>query len=41
MKERPHPGHVLGGGRVKRDDAAIGDRRFDGHGVQHPRKVKV
>ena len=41
MEHRPHAGHLLGGGGVELRDAAVGDRRFDRHGVQHPGKVKV
>ena len=41
MKNRAHAGHLLGRGGVELDDAAIGDRRLDRHGIQHPGKVEV
>src|SRR5260370_7702228 len=41
MKNSSHTGHFLGGGRVEFYHAAVGDRRFDGNGIQHPGKVEV
>ena len=34
-------GMTIGGSRVELDDAAIGDRRLDRHGIQHPGKVEI
>jgi len=41
MKDGPHPGHLLGRGRVELDHAAIGDGRPYRNGIEHPGKVEI
>ena len=41
MKDRAHAGHLLGRRRVELDHPAVGDRRLDRHGIEHPGKVEV
>jgi hypothetical protein len=41
MKNRLYAGHFLGSTRVDPDDAPIGDRRLDRHGIEHSRKVEI
>ena len=38
MKDRAHTGHLLRRGGVEPDTLAVGDRRFDGHGIEHARE---
>jgi hypothetical protein len=41
MEDPLHARHLLGRRHIDSDDAAVGDGRLDGNGIQRSRKVEV
>ena len=41
MKHGAYIRHLLSRGSIKREQFAIRDRRFNGHGVEHPGKLEI